>query len=595
MKTIKVVLLSIIFSTSGFGQTQLQIENLKTFAKVYGYVKYFHPSDEAANLNWDQFAIYGAAQVEKCQTKAELLNTLNALFLPIAPAIRFYNTGEDTKFDLGSITPDKPKKYKTTYWQHEGVSYGMDYRRGTYKSIRVNRKTEMMGKINNMKIGYGEKIFYKEPIIGEVINKDIGSGISCIIPLVLYCRNDHTYPLANRNGLDSQLGLVGTYDPRSLSLRHGSIIITWNIFKHFYPYFDVVKVDWEKEMETALSKCYKDRNRNDFMMTLQQFTAPVKDGHIRVSGGTLQLSRPPISWEWIENKLVITEVCDSNLNLKVGDIVTEIDSMTPEKYFEMIESRISAGTPGWMAYRANLESLVGGRFIKLNIVANNKRMELRRNSDVYAKGCNQGSFAQKTAYRFLQDSIIYLNIDIIEMKTIDSLLPELKKARAIICDLRGYPNSNHKFINYLLKENDNDKWMFVPRFIYPDQENLAGYADYGWSMRIMEPHLKAKIIFIIDGSAISYAESYMGFIEGHKLATIIGQPTAGTNGNVNNFSLPGGYYIFWTGMKVLKHDGSQQHGIGILPNVYVSKTIQGVKEGRDEFLEKAIELAKKPE
>ena len=43
-------------------------------------------------------------------------------------------------------------------------------------------------------------------------------------------------------------------------------------------------------------------------------------------------------------------------------------------------------------------------------------------------------------------------------------------------------------------------------------------------------------------------------------------------------------------MKVLKHDGSQHHGIGILPEIYVEKTIQGVKDGRDEFLEKALEL-----
>jgi len=56
------------------------------------------------------------------------------------------------------------------------------------------------------------------------------------------------------------------------------------------------------------------------------------------------------------------------------------------------------------------------------------------------------------------------------------------------------------------------------------------------------------------------------------------------------FRLPGGYRITWTGMKVLKHDGSQHHGIGILPEIYIEKTIQGVKDGRDEFIEKALEL-----
>jgi hypothetical protein len=45
-------------------------------------------------------------------------------------------------------------------------------------------------------------------------------------------------------------------------------------------------------------------------------------------------------------------------------------------------------------------------------------------------------------------------------------------------------------------------------------------------------------------------------------------------------------------MKVLKHDGSQHHLIGIQPTIPVERTIQGVIEGRDEFLEKALEIVK---
>ena len=47
-------------------------------------------------------------------------------------------------------------------------------------------------------------------------------------------------------------------------------------------------------------------------------------------------------------------------------------------------------------------------------------------------------------------------------------------------------------------------------------------------------------------------------------------------------------------MKVQKHDGAQHHGVGIKPHVYVERTIRGLGEGRDEFLEKALELAGKP-
>ncbi len=60
--------------------------------------------------------------------------------------------------------------------------------------------------------------------------------------------------------------------------------------------------------------------------------------------------------------------------------------------------------------------------------------------------------------------------------------------------------------------------------------------------------------------------------------------------NVNPLTLPGGCTISWTGMRVLKHDGSRHHGVGITPTVPADRTIAGVAAGRDELLERAIEV-----
>lgn len=76
-------------------------------------------------------------------------------------------------------------------------------------------------------------------------------------------------------------------------------------------------------------------------------------------------------------------------------------------------------------------------------------------------------------------------------------------------------------------------------------------------------------------------------MEGCQLATLVGQPTAGTNGNINPFELSGGVSISWTGMKVVKYDESQLHAIGILPEIYVNKTIEDVRLGKDEYSEKS--------
>lgn len=36
-----------------------KVQNLRAFSKLYGYTRYFHPSDEAASINWDKFIYYG--------------------------------------------------------------------------------------------------------------------------------------------------------------------------------------------------------------------------------------------------------------------------------------------------------------------------------------------------------------------------------------------------------------------------------------------------------------------------------------------------------------------------------------------------------
>jgi C-terminal processing protease CtpA/Prc len=117
------------------------------------------------------------------------------------------------------------------------------------------------------------------------------------------------------------------------------------------------------------------------------------------------------------------------------------------------------------------------------------------------------------------------------------------------------------------------------------------FAREAWTIQPAAPFL-GNVVFLTDGRAVSAAETWMGIIEHYKLGPIVGGPTAGTNGNINPFVLPGGYRLWWTGMKVLKQDGSRHHGVGIQPTVRAERTLAGVAAGRDEVLEKGIELAR---
>ena len=56
------IVLALLPMVPVIAQTRQQTENLYTFARLYGYVRHFHPSDAAAVADWDNLAIYGARE-----------------------------------------------------------------------------------------------------------------------------------------------------------------------------------------------------------------------------------------------------------------------------------------------------------------------------------------------------------------------------------------------------------------------------------------------------------------------------------------------------------------------------------------------------
>ena len=170
-------------------------------------------------------------------------------------------------------------------------------------------------------------------------------------------------------------------------------------------------------------------------------------------------------------------------------------------------------------------------------------------------------------------------------------LAQLGKARGLVFEMRGYPRLSPIFIQHIIQTPVQSAQWLVPVVTRPDRQGVTWDAGGRWTLLPLAPRLAAPVVFITDGRAISYAESCMGMVEYYKLGEIVGAPTAGTNGNVNRVTLPGHYSITFTGMRVVKHDGSRFHGVGILPTVPASRTVAGIAAGRDELIEKAVEVA----
>jgi hypothetical protein len=122
-----------------YGQiTVRQERNLTAFTKLFGYVRYFYPGDEAQQISWDQFAIYGSHEVFGQPNDKALINKLSQLYLPLAPTIKIVLSKKALTLNLNEITPARPDTYKVVSWQHRGYSYSGFT--PPYASIRINRR-----------------------------------------------------------------------------------------------------------------------------------------------------------------------------------------------------------------------------------------------------------------------------------------------------------------------------------------------------------------------------------------------------------------------------------------------------------------------
>jgi hypothetical protein len=194
-------------------------------------------------------------------------------------------------------------------------------------------------------------------------------------------------------------------------------------------------------------------------------------------------------------------------------------------------------------------------------------------------------------HKIINDSTIYINFSKASIGYINNLMPIIEKKKFIICDLRGYPNNNHMFLSRLLSIDDTAKsWFRIPEVIFPNFKDV-NFNLSGWNLRRGSPALTTKAVFIIDQEVVSYGEAFMSIVENYKLGVIVGDSTAGTNGNMNSFRLPyKGMVIKFTGMIATKLDGRKLVEVGIIPQVLIKPTIKGVALHKDELLEKAIEV-----
>lgn len=584
MSKISLILTPLFLIQLCFGQSEQTTKNIIAFAKLYGYVKYFHPSDEASSIDWNKFAIYGVKKVEKINNTDSLCEALNQLFQPIAPSICISKKPVDTQKLKELIIPPDTIGYHLVIWQHLGD--GLDYnekKKGVYKS----------GKINPRTINYKPKNGNVDTTCEiKMINKLISEGIFVTLPITLYKNMEGTYPKGNKVALDNlktEMNLITESEPYQY-LYVADLLVIWNVFQHFYPYEDELdRVAWEKEFGKMTQKVYTCMSKAERMNVIEEFLSNVKDSHIYVMQ-TEHYWCPPVKCILVNDTLIVQETKDSTSMIKPGWVIKKIDGIDVSTQIEFMKKHASYSNESSGRNIIAHRILAGRKNSTLTLLFENGEQAILKRvltiKDLFSE-------QNKEPFRLISEGIVYVNLSGISEESMRIILPLLTKAKSVIFDLREYPDNNYRtLLPHLLNKNDSTKWMYIPLIVRPDYEGAIEYMSYGWSLEEKEPHIGAKCYFLVNGRTQSYGESYTGMVQGYKLGTIIGEQTAGTNGNVNFFTTPSHLTIRYTGMKVTKLDGSPQHCIGFIPDILIKPTKEGVKKQKDEVLEYTIKLAK---
>lgn len=380
-------------------------------------------------------------------------------------------------------------------------------------------------------------------------------------------------------------------------VRLAAVIALWNALRYFYPYWEVVKADWDAALVEALGRAATDATPAALQRTLRRLLACAQDGHgyLRIVGVTDPMAHPALLLEWIEGQPVVVAAGAqaTAAGVRPGMAVAKIDGRPADAVLADLLAETSAATPQFRHYRAMGWLLTGapGTSVTLGLAdRGGKGIEValpRTLEDVPA-------LVAKTAFpahRTLEGGIEYVHLGMLDDGAFTKLLDALGKAPGVIFDLRGYPSVSTMPLQHLIGETVLSAHMDIPIVTHPDRARIA-WTEGGWPLMRVEPRLPGKVVFVTDGRAISYAETYLALVKQNHIAPIVGEATAGTNGNITTVVLLGRVQVTFTGMRVTNNDGSVHHGVGVLPDVEVHRTMAGVEAGRDELLEKALEVVR---
>jgi C-terminal processing protease CtpA/Prc len=570
--------------------------DVAAFARLYGVVRYYYPGDAVQEINWNRFAVYGVSQIRHAHDSKALAVNLRSLFDPITTGIvilpmeQRFPSAEPLAVDLMKVS-----------WQRLGYANGIN-RYATYQAKRIFRPGVFVAS-HTVNVGIeqqraasaplmqpGTMLFDAAPSNQHFVEFALGAGLKARVPIDL-SDEDAKSTLAQQESIATFDVTSTSFVDNSLSIdqRLADVVVSWNVYRHFYPYWQEVGGDWDAQLEPLLAAVDVPATREVQRDSLRHLVALVQDGHGFVYDPHRPVGGLPILLEPVGDALVV--VASAYPTVRAGDRVVSVNGVDFNVWATK-ETSLVSGSPQWRRWQLASALNAGpiGTAVSMGLERDGHTVTVTL---TYEKQARKLSSPRPDSITSLKDGVWYVDITRASEQDLNDHLGQFSRARALIVDLRGYPaaNTGIELLQHLLAEPEHTRWMHIPKYDAPFDQPV-GYDDIGWNLTPISPRIMGKIIVLTNGRAISYAESILGYFADLHLATIVGSPSAGTNGDVQNFYTPSGYRLTFTSLRVTHHDGvTPFHLRGVIPDVAVNPTLQDVRAGRDVVLEQALKLS----
>ncbi|HEX3186029.1 MAG TPA: S41 family peptidase [Pyrinomonadaceae bacterium] len=524
--------------------SDVQIQNLTTLGKVWGFVKYHHPLITAGERHWD----YELLRVLPSIVSAPDRNTANAALAKWIAGLGPVKPCDCVKLDQNEIHL-RPRLEWLANTKLLGVELSASLR-----SIYANRVVNT-------------RQFYvsKTPQVGNA-------------------SFDHELSYPNIKLPDAGFQLVALYR-------------FWNIIEYWFPYRDQVPENWDTVLSDSLPKVAVAETAEAYQLAMIELIARVHDSHanlwsslkVRPPTGTCQL---PVNVRFVEGRPVISGYAakaGETSGMKPGDIITELDGVAIAKLMER-----------WTRYYAASNEASRLRDIALQMTrgeCGKATLRLRRNNVAIEIGSERVPLTELNAiaythdlpgetFRLLSKDVAYLKLSSVKVEQAAKYVEAAAGTKGLIIDIRNYPS---EFMVFALGSLLVDKQTDFVRFTQGDLSNPgAFYWGRPLSLKPEQPHYPGKVVILVDEFSQSQAEYTAMAFRSSARATVIGSMTAGADGNVSAIPLPGGFRSMISGISVFYPDKKPTQRVGIIPDREVRPTIAGIRAGRDEVLEAGI-------